>query len=91
MGWTLTGCNFERDGRATRVMANGNNAAWVCDGRDCAAPVLFVYRGVGGRRENPVTCTCGRQYLLAPEYRQTPEPEARDIQQPDQIMQIRLA
>ncbi len=51
MGWTLTGCSFQRIGAATQAHALGNNAAWCCP--VCDHPVLFVYRGRGGRSGNP--------------------------------------
>ena len=87
MGWTLTGVAFTRLGAPTQTHAIGNNLAWNCP--DCAHPVLFVYRGAGGKLANPAICPgCGQQYYLTPPYGAVVEPPAGIITQPAAIMQI---
>lgn len=86
MGWTLTGVQFTRNGVPTATHALGNNMAWVCE---CQHPVLFVYRGAGGRNQNPALCPgCGAAYYLDPEYGAVLEPPAGQIVQPAPTMQI---
>lgn len=73
MGWTLTGCNFQYHGQLVNVHALGNNAAWICP--LCGWPVLFLYRGAGGRQASPAACHgCGTMYYLEPQFGATPEP-----------------
>lgn len=88
MGWTLTGCQFRRGETPVPSMARGNNAAWICDDENCGRPILFVYRGIGGRLGNPVICECERRYFLVPEFERQLEPARGNIQRPAAIMQI---
>jgi NAD-dependent SIR2 family protein deacetylase len=87
MGWTLTGCNFQHAGAATLVHARGNNAAWCCP--SCGHPVLFVYRGRGGRAGNPSQCPgCPAIYYLDPQFGAAAEPPRGVYQQPAPTMTI---
>ena len=86
MGWTLTGCHFQHQGRNTDAMADGNNVAWVCP--NCGHPVLFVYRGRGGNAQNPVACPCGRQFYLDPQFDRALEPNGRPSVQRALMMDI---
>jgi predicted RNA-binding Zn-ribbon protein involved in translation (DUF1610 family) len=85
MGWTLTNCDFYRNGQAVMVHALGNNAAWVCP--ECGAPILFVYRAAGGTQANPARCQgCSATYYLDPQF-VSPEPPPPTVQ-PAPIMTI---
>ena len=87
MGWTLSGCEFWFESQLTDVHASGNNAAWAC--AYCGHPILFTYRGKGGRKESPAACQgCGRQYYLSPEFKSSREPSKGDIHQPNAEMEI---
>lgn len=87
MGWTLTGVAFTNAGVPTQTHAVGNNMAWKCAA--CGHPILFVYRGAGGRLGNPASCPgCATQYYLTPEYGAVVEPPAGTITQPAANMQI---
>ena len=88
MGWTLTGCAFQHNGLPTQVFPRGNNAAWICP--KCGSqPILFVYRGVGGRSQRPVHCPgCNTPYYLDPQFGATPEPPAGHYAQPSPTMTI---
>lgn len=76
MGWTLTGCRFRYNRRATNAVADGNNVAWCCPA--CSAePILFVYRRGrrGSARETPSQCPCCQsRFFLHPEVGPGPQP-----------------
>lgn len=91
------GYTFVRDGvqiefrfneEPAEIHAIGNNAAWAC--HSCQHPVLFVYRGQGGKRPTPSVCPgCGCGYYLDPEFSK-PEPSGRSVPPADRMTIIKL-